>query len=568
MEKPILELYNEDCLEALRKMPDNSVDSLVTDAPAGIAFMGKSWDEDKGGRNQWIAWLTEILKEARRILKPGAHGLVWALPRTSHWTATACEDAGFDIREKVLHLFGSGFPKSLNVNKELQNKGLACVCCEDLQSLPENVDSENSISGHAQSNLQSELCEQTSAPDSSDTNKARSNLSGLQENFSAQEQPSFVESQNVWVPVSGHSSKAERTDQAFEGNSSTWQKGLDSRVGRGSSGKNDGSKQSCLEGRGHFQTEQRELHRSEVCALSEGIVTHGAERRLCDGTSTSDGSTPRTLLGENRGGQFGTFSEQPRAQTCRSCRKAKIQAGLGTALKPAVEEWILVRKPLGEKTVAANVLKHGTGALNVDASRVGTEQRYNQPAGNKAGGNSLNLSVKGMPQDVEGTTAIGRFPANLVLSHNDDCDDTCTDECAVAALDAQSGVSKSTAGVRNNNNNQGHEAWSNGSLRKGPLFSGHQDSGGASRFFYVAKASKKDKGVGNTHPTVKSTALMTYLIKLITPPNGIVLDPFMGSGSTGVAALENGFGFIGIEKEQEYFETCEFRIATILMRGA
>lgn len=109
-------LHVGDCLDVLREMPDVSVDAVVTDPPAGVAFMNKDWDHDRGGRDQWIAWLTERMAEAFRVLKPGGHALVWALPRTSHWTATALEDAGFTIRDCVVHLFGSGFPKSHDVS--------------------------------------------------------------------------------------------------------------------------------------------------------------------------------------------------------------------------------------------------------------------------------------------------------------------------------------------------------------------------------------------------------------------------------------------------------------------
>lgn len=351
-----------DALEQLKILEDNSIDSLVTDPPAGISFMAKAWDDDKGGRKQWIEWMSSVMKEALRVLKPGAHGLVWAIPRTSHWTATALEDAGFEIRDVVTHLFGTGFPKSMN-------------------------------------------------------------------------------------------------------------------------------------------------------------------------------------LGEGR----------------------------GTALKPASEHWILVRKPTTEKTVAANVLKHGTGGINIDASRIGTEVRQNAQK-DTASWSGNNWSGKPQKSTGQYKEVTGRFPANLILSHNPDCVEVgskeiktdshmadkvigfgsrqyngkenepirkytevvavfeCTDDCAVAMLDEQSG---------------------------------HSVSGGASRFFYVAKASKKDKGIINTHPTVKSRSLMTYLIKLITPPNGIVLDPFMGSGSTGVAAKETGFNFIGIEKEKEYFDIAESRINDI-----
>ena len=104
-----------DCLEVLRALPDDCIDALVTDPPAAISFMGAAWDDDRGGRDAWVAWMTEVASECHRVLKPGAHGLVWALPRTSHWTAWALENAGFEIRDSVLHVFAQGFPKSHNV---------------------------------------------------------------------------------------------------------------------------------------------------------------------------------------------------------------------------------------------------------------------------------------------------------------------------------------------------------------------------------------------------------------------------------------------------------------------
>lgn len=112
-----INLINGDCLIKLAELADNSVDSIVTDPPAGIAFMNKEWDKDKGGRDSWIKWMESISVECLRVLKPGGHALVWALPRTSHWTATAWENAGFEVRDKIAHVFGSGFPKSRDIWK-------------------------------------------------------------------------------------------------------------------------------------------------------------------------------------------------------------------------------------------------------------------------------------------------------------------------------------------------------------------------------------------------------------------------------------------------------------------
>lgn len=117
-----MKLINGDCLEELKKISDNSIDGCVTDPPAGISFMNKSWDEDKGGRDQWMNWMQEVFTEVQRVLKPGAHALVWSIPRTSHWTAMSLENSGFEIRDCVYHIQGQGFPKSLNVSKAIDKK--------------------------------------------------------------------------------------------------------------------------------------------------------------------------------------------------------------------------------------------------------------------------------------------------------------------------------------------------------------------------------------------------------------------------------------------------------------
>lgn len=221
-----------------------------------------------------------------------------------------------------------------------------------------------------------------------------------------------------------------------------------------------------------------------------------------------------------------------------SSDQAKQWEGFGTALKPAYEPFILARKPL-DGTYANNVLKHGVGGLNIDGCRIGDEVRINQPAGNKQGGNSYNMSVTGMPSDAKPTEAIGRFPANVIHDGLD-------------------------------------EPWA--------------------KYFYCAKASKKDRdeglenlhvtsagemtdrvegsdglnspragagrttGARNIHPTVKPTELMRYLCRLVTPPNGLILDPFSGSGSTGKAAVLEGFNFTGFEMDETYCEIANKRI--------
>jgi len=240
---------------------------------------------------------------------------------------------------------------------------------------------------------------------------------------------------------------------------------------------------------------------------------------------------------------------------------ARQWSGWGTALKPAYEPIILARKPL-RGTVAANVQAHGTGAINVDGCRIEARGRPAVVIDPKA---SANGSVYAGRQRAGtgfdggsralGTTDLGRWPANVLL-----------DEDAAAVLDAQSGELASPATYTRSKRAEGE--WLH-AKPAGSVQLGHGDSGGASRFFYTAKASASERGAGlqatnggraNVHPTVKPVALMRWLVRLVTPPGGIVLDPFTGSGTTGVACMAEGFRFIGIERETEYVAIARARI--------
>jgi len=234
--------------------------------------------------------------------------------------------------------------------------------------------------------------------------------------------------------------------------------------------------------------------------------------------------------------------------TAPATPEAAQWTGFACALKPAYEPVILAMKPL-DGTIAHNALTHGVAGMNIDASRIGTETRYNPPAGNKGGTAALNMGVKGMPKDVSGTVATGRWPANLLL-----------DEEAAALLDAQTGTLKS--GTNCVRSKEGHFGEHGGLGKAGDVQVTYGDSGGASRFFYVGKASKKERGEGNNHPCVKPLALMEYLLKLCsTPTGGVVLDPFAGSGTTLVAARRLGRSCIGIELEEHNCEIAKARIS-------
>lgn len=210
--------------------------------------------------------------------------------------------------------------------------------------------------------------------------------------------------------------------------------------------------------------------------------------------------------------------------------------GWGTALKPAYEPIVVARKPL-VGTVAANVLEYGTGALNIDGCRiVGDVPSVPQPAFNSPTGTVYGFKA-GEGRNGEMSSAPGgRWPANVAL-----------DEDTAALLDEQTGT-----------------------LTKPCDFGG--DSGGASRFFYVAKASTKERNAGlegrNAHPTVKPIEVMRWLVRMVTPPGGVVLDPFAGSGTTGIAAALEGFRFIGIESEPEYVAIARARLAHWTRQGS
>ena len=258
------------------------------------------------------------------------------------------------------------------------------------------------------------------------------------------------------------------------------------------------------------------------------------------------------------------------------------------ALKPAVEGWWLVQKPISESSIARNILKHGVGGLNIEACRIPIEDKtgrasvpsaFQQRKSGENTGYFTGIGGNQMEANSNLYNSQGRYPANLILSCSADCDgDNHSPDCPVSVIGEQSGISVSTGG-KTKTGLQGscYGDFKNQSLAQNS--GGLGDAGTAARYFkqlpfdpetvnsvyYQAKASTKDRTcdgtVENTHPTVKSTALMEYFIKLITPPNGMVLDPFGGSGTTGVAAKNLGFNYTLIEREQEYIEIINQRLS-------
>lgn len=537
-------------------LPLESIDAVVSDPPAGIGFMGKDWDHHKGGRDEWIAWMTARMRVAFRLLKPGGHAVIWALPRTSHWTATAIEDAGFEIRDVLTHHFGSGFPKSARVNRDPR----FCQCAEPGRS-GENTAREQQPGGRT--------CTEADAPcgglPPGDVRRSSGGAQGSPAGC-----PMGRDSHDAQLPPGeGGDLVSPPSQRCVRAHTHSPAPGDAPEIGSGCS-------------------PSRALH---ICHPSNlGLPTQSADLAggpLCTRWNTQHPQDQKDSCTESPG--IGTQSRggSPSASLCLACGKPDAN-GIGTALKPAVERWILAQKPeagsedwiLARKpligTVAANVLAHGTGGINVGGCRVGTSKEV--PASvSRARGTSLAGSVDGSMRNQDGTEGgfdptLGRWPANLLLTHSEGCNGVCMPDCPVGELDRQSGDRPGMSGGGK------HKAGYGGGMFGGvdSTDTARADSGGASRFFpafrYVPKAPRAMREAGlvaaegeraNDHPTVKHDDLMRWLVRLVTPPGGVVLDMFTGSGSTGRAALLEGCRFIGIDAEAHYVEIAKARIKDV-----
>jgi DNA modification methylase len=414
-----MKLLLGDCLDKLKELDDNSVDSIVTDPPYGLSFMGKKWDYDVPSQTIW--------EECMRVLKPGGHLLSFAGSRTYHRMAVRIEDAGFEIRDQIMWIYGSGFPKSHNIGKALdKNNGNNNLVSEVADKLKEARESRGISKGEADKLF----CNGT-------TNYSW--LEGRKGGVRLPEDALFQKIVDEWPELEPYQQKVKSANR-------------------------------------------------EVIGQYEG---------------DSGG-----LGGERLGSKGGDI-------TIPSTDVAKDWEGWGTALKPAHEPIVMARKPI-VGTVANNVLEWGTGGINIEETRIpykskdDMEIRSNLERDvNKLGDGNFGGGKYSQPVES------GRFPANIIF-----------DEEAGKILDEQT----------------------------------INDKKGASRFFYCPKTSKSDRNVDNIHPTVKPTDLMAYLVRLVTPKGGVVLDPFMGSGSTGKAAVREGMQFVGIERESEYFDIAKARI--------
>lgn len=524
-------IIHGDSRQELRALADNSIDAVATDPPYALVSIGKRFGADnaapvkvkefdgKGSSpylraasgfmgQKWdtgeTAFDPDFWREVLRVLKPGGHAVVFGGTRTYHRMACAIEDAGFEIRDMVSWIYGAGFPKSHNISRTLNDE--RCVCAE-----PQTECELRPVrDGHVP------------PPDNACDERGQVLLSRVSE----QSTPHL------------RSEPKERQLRVQE---------------------------SVVEGRSDVQARPRQLSGRQVRASASLGDADGPHERLHHGASPSNGADVRLSSdangvrepqgpqpSEQRDGQSGTVADERGPQTrggwslCGRCGKPLVPEGLGTALKPALEPIVLARKPLSESTIAANVLKWGTGALNIDACRISAE-RGTGWGGAAAGGATWNEDNSGLCKEGDARPVNGRWPANVTHDGSDEVVAAFPDSDASAGpfyhkatLNAQSminiaGRSEELAGV------------------------GFGDTGSAARFFYSAKADSDDR-MGSRHPTVKPVALMRWLIRLITPPGGVVLDPFAGSGSTGVAAIAEGFDAILIEREAAYVADIRLRL--------
>lgn len=450
-------IIHADMRDALAEMAENSVDSGVTDPPyhltsivkrfgsegaapakvgktgayarASVGFMGKQWD---GGD---IAFQPETWAAVLRVLKPGAHLLAFGGTRTFHRMACAIEDAGFEIRDTIMWLYGSGFPKSHDVSKGI----------------------DRAADYRIQSAVRRAAVEAVEA--------AGLRLPG--------------NSRHDWT--AGEHAPGDKWWSEFR----AWVPGL--------------------------SDDDRERIEGKIVARVQKVAGWFTQGDIYDVRSAA---TP----------------------------EAEQWQGWGTALKPAVEPIILARKPL-IGTVAANVLQHGTGALNIDGCRIhGAKPATTRGAGGQHGRFSQ-IGAQGRIED----DGKGRWPANVIHDGSDEVVAAFPD--APGQMAAVKGTEKSSpfANVYGDMPNRAGRADPRG------------DSGSAARFFYQAKATKADR-LGSKHPTVKPVDLIRYLVRLVTPPGGTVLDCFAGSGTTGMAAIAEGFNAILIEREAEYIADIKRRI--------
>lgn len=449
-------LHLGDSLDILPTLPDASVDAVICDPPYELGFMGRAWDASG------IAYNVEVWRQCWRVLKPGGHLAAFGGTRTYHRMAVAIEDAGFEIRDSLHWLYGSGMPKGQNIGK--------------------------AIDKHRDDRAQ---VLQVTAFLAAARNAAGLSHRQIDDAFD------FNGMASHWTTLAGKAAIVPTPEQ--------WDRLRD----------------------------LLDFDDSEIRQLVAEL--NGRKGEIGEAWSA------REVIGQGhrvRGEsdvQLAPVSTGAYDLTAPATDAARQWHGWNTQLRPAHEPIILARKSTGFDTTVANVLRHGTGALNVEACR----------------------------------TEAGRWPTNVLLGHSPECieDGRCQPGCPVVEMDRQSGVGRTNKPGSRSAGGQ-HGTYSPIGAQAGSDMPYYGDTGGASRFFpvfrYEAKAPKSERprlADGTAHVTVKPLALMRWLVRLITPPGGLVLDPFAGSGTTLEAAAIEGFRAVGVEQHQPYADLCVARLS-------
>jgi len=566
-----------DCLEELKKLEENSVDSIVTDPPYELGFMGKSWD------STGIANNVELWKECLRVIKPGGHLLAFSGTRTYHRMASAIEDAGFEVRDMIEWVYGSGFPKSLNIGKavdKLQGNEREVVGLKRggerlISQAPEGKRDGNGTWGN-ETGRNPYMDKGTSEWEGWGTA-----LKPAHEPVIVSMKPLQVEQifailiDNIWKHLPALDATNNLRDTQATLNEVVNSVPENVRINFLENIDNVGFVETLTTSLATKSKKEKESSAQENVAqsgekLSQEIKTHIGEVEdvsLVDiSTSVQMGDISESIvllwknLSEELLNQTNTLTTRMairkiiELKTLRSCliQNTGINTGHSKKIPPKHEPICMARKPISEKTVAENVLKYGTGGINIDESRVGTEEKL-QPSSStkmKFGGNAM-LESKTMNDPDWIQNSNGRFPANLIHDNSEEVRECFPETKSVKAKNVQRKDCPNTAMSGRNYARFNEEE-------------GYDDSGNASRFFksiiYQAKASKSNRGEGNNHATVKPTALMEYLIKMVSREGQTILDPFAGSGTTGVACLNTNRKYILIEREEEYIKIINSRL--------
>ncbi len=568
-----------DSREVLQGLPDSCVSSVVTDPPYELGFMGKAWD------STGVAYDVDLWKQALRVLRPGGHLLAFGGSRTYHRLGCAVEDAGFEIRDQVMWIYGSGFPKSRDVSKAIDEEAGAERVRIGRKDELGVIHSQGNHKKHAgwrrpfmddpDADAHFVTAPATDAARQWDgwgtalkpaheivvVAQKQHDLAGICAMLAQRITESTCRLQSLVKDAGASSTSSQSGSGAGAFGSAQW-----TAVERCS------TPAALYDLMATWPSESETPSSLSIAfswldtlaGLSEHASTFTTETASSLTTdlrillSCPSATTPESII-EAATLQPGTASSASPAASIFNAARLRLEITLGCfalgpatspdgapELRPKHRPIVVARKPF-EGTVAANVLEHGTGALNVDGCRVGRE--VVGWGGGAAGGNTWNAENCGLAKSGDARPVTGRWPANIVHDGSEE---------AVAGFPEAGGG----FGVRG----RGGDKYAHGkgfanTLAETGQVVGFGDSGSAARFFYCCKPSAAERQALNDHATVKPVALMRWLVRLITPPNGLVLDPFLGSGTTGIACEIEGFPWIGIEKDPSTAAMARERIA-------